>query len=409
MLIPGYAPTATERVLPKMALDFTTASLDARVTITRALNTATRINSSGFVETINANLPRFDYRSGVCQGLLIEESRINLMTYSETFTNAIYVKQRASIDPTPVTSPANTLTAYKIVEDTTASNTHRIFQTVTTIATAYTLSVFAKPAGRDFVYLGIVNSTGATRNAFFNVATGAIGTLGAGITATITALANGWYRCTATIDAAFAGSNSLIIGVAPANNTPSYTGDGVSGINVYGADVQLGGFPTSYIPNLATGTTTRNADVAVMTGTNFSSWWQATTGSASVRASQISVVSIAPWLQFDDTTANNIIALRGNSANPELYIKATTDQAQIDAGTIAANTQYNLSGAWNTDNCAAAINGAAAVTDASATIPTVTQARLGSDGTNYLNGWLQSILYWPQRITNAEVQAFSKL
>jgi hypothetical protein len=56
MITPAYSPTATERVLPRMALDFTTAVLDSRVTVTRALNTATAINSSGFVAIVNANL-----------------------------------------------------------------------------------------------------------------------------------------------------------------------------------------------------------------------------------------------------------------------------------------------------------------------------------------------------------------
>ena len=44
MITPAYSFTAMERVLPRLALDFTTASLDSRVTITRALNTATRFN-----------------------------------------------------------------------------------------------------------------------------------------------------------------------------------------------------------------------------------------------------------------------------------------------------------------------------------------------------------------------------
>ena len=75
MITPSFALTATERVLPRLALDFTTASLDPRVTFTRALNTATRINSSGLVETVNADTPRFDYTlnpGGACKGLLIE-------------------------------------------------------------------------------------------------------------------------------------------------------------------------------------------------------------------------------------------------------------------------------------------------------------------------------------------------
>jgi hypothetical protein len=60
MITPSFALTATERVLPRLALDFTTASLDSRVTFTRAGDTATVTNSSGYVTAINANLPRFD-------------------------------------------------------------------------------------------------------------------------------------------------------------------------------------------------------------------------------------------------------------------------------------------------------------------------------------------------------------
>jgi hypothetical protein len=91
---------------------------------------------------------------------------------------------------------------------------------------------------------------------------------------------------------------------------------------------------------------------------------------------------------------------------PKMALDFTT--ATLDAGTITSNTSYKLSGAWKTSSFATAINGATAVTQASGTLPTVTQARLGSDGTNFLNGILQKIQYYPQRLINNEVQAFSK-
>lgn len=144
-----------------------------------------------------------------------------------------------------------------------------------------------------------------------------------------------------------------------------------------------------------------------MTGTNFSSWWQANRGGVLVRARPGSVSGTRPWVQFDDNSADNIIALRGNTTNPELYIRATSDQAQIDAGTIVANTSYRLAGTWGTDSCAASVNSGTPVLDGAATIPTVTQARLGSDGTNYLNGWLESIEYYDTRPTNADLQVLS--
>ena len=145
-----------------------------------------------------------------------------------------------------------------------------------------------------------------------------------------------------------------------------------------------------------------------MTGTNFSDWYNATSGAILARSRQSVITGTRPSIYISDGTADNIISLRGLAANPELYIKATTDQAQIDAGTLTANSSFGLVGAWDTDNCAAAINGGAAVTDISATIPTVDRMLIGSDGTNYLNGQVERISYWPQRIINAEAQAFSK-
>lgn len=84
MITPSYALTATERVLPVMALDFTSASLDPRVSVARADNTATRFNASGFIEIVNANLPRFDFlpSGSICRGQLIEETRTNLLLNS---------------------------------------------------------------------------------------------------------------------------------------------------------------------------------------------------------------------------------------------------------------------------------------------------------------------------------------
>ena len=108
MITPSFSPTATERVLPRMALDFTTASLDSRVTFTRAGNTATVTNSSGVIAAINANLPRFDYdpTTLVCKGLLIEESRTNLLL------NSLLNGTSLATQLVTTTAAAHTLTFY---------------------------------------------------------------------------------------------------------------------------------------------------------------------------------------------------------------------------------------------------------------------------------------------------------
>ena len=382
MITPSFAITATERVLPSMALDFTTASLDSRVTFTRTGNTATVVNSSGFIAPINANLPRFDHNPTtlVCKGLLIEEARTNICLQSNTFANIAWSNTSVTITANAAVSPDGTSNASLL---TAAAADCAIFQTITvTTATAYVYSVYLRAATTtnislfvdvnglsSFVSLPITVTTSWQRFLFPFTTTGVL--------------------C------------RIYIGGGGSFGSPE-------AVFAFGAQLEVGAFATSYIPTTSA-SVTRNADVAVMTSTNFSSWYTATTGAAVVWAIPQTATGTRPLVQFDDTTANEIITLRGNVANPEMFIvDGGVTQAQIDAGTIVANTAYKLSGAWNTNNCAAAKDGAAVVTDNTATIPTPTQLRIGSDGTNYASAVIQKIMYWKQRIINAEVQAFSK-
>lgn len=409
MITPAYSPTATERVLPRLALDFTTGVLDSRVTVTRALNTATAINSSGYVATVNANLPRFDYNPTTlaCRGLLIEEARTNSLTYSEQFDNAAWAKTNATVTADATASPANTTTADKLIA-TAVSGIHRVFSTAAGNAvngTTYTFSVYAK-AG-EYGFLRLVDTSYMTSGPMFNLTNGTVSSTG-GFTATITPAANGFYRCTASFTAS--GTALLVsqILVFSSASTSDYTGDGTSGIFIWGAQLEAGAFATSYIPTTTT-SLTRNADVVTMTGTNFSGWYSSGAGAFQVATTPRTVTGVRPIIQADDASANNLIALRQNVADPELYIvSGGTPQTQIDAGTVTANIAYKLCGTWATDNCSAAKDGAAAVTDLTATIPTPTQLRIGNDGTNYGNMWVAKVNYWPQRVTNAETQAFSK-
>lgn len=416
MITPAFGLTATERVLPRLALDFTTALLDPRITFTRttgASNPATYVNSNGLVTLATNNQPRFDYNpiALVCRGLLIEESRTNSLQYAEDFTQSVWSKVGATISANAIEAPDGNTTADKLVEDT-STGSHRILATGTngislTSGLTYTVSFFVKNAGRDYAYIRLNNAGGDLVAGNVRLSDAAVTQTLTG-TITATTYLNGWVRIVGTGTSA---STSIGYGELRASNSAtyaSYTGDGTSGLYLWGAQLEAGSFATSYIPTTTTALT-RNADVATMTGTNFSDWYNAGAGGVVARVLPSTVSGTRPALQFDDATVNDAITLRGVTTNPELVIiDGGSPQAQIDAGTIAANTAYNLGAAWNINNCAASVNGGAAVTDNSATIPTATQARLGSDGSNYLNGHLQTLRYWPQRIINAEMQAFSK-
>jgi hypothetical protein len=404
MITPSFSLTATERVLPKLALDFTTANLDSRVTLTRSGDTATRVNSSGYIEVVNANTPRFDYSpvTLLCNGLLIEESRTNVLTYSNTFSNAAWSKLLLTVGASSETSPGGTSDASLLTGTTGGGGYLYVTSPYATSAVGHSASIYMKKGtGTSAILYFVTAGNGNGGSCNFDLNTGVASTpINYGsvtnTTATITPAGNGWYKCSISLTAT-AGNYFIQLQTI-----------GTITLSIWGAQVEVGAFPTSYIPTVAS-QVTRNADVATMTGANFSSWYSAGAGGVVTCVLPSTVSGTRPALQFDDTTANEVIALRGNTANPELVIvDGGAPQSQIDAGTIAANTIYNLGAAWTTDNCAAAVNGGAAVADITATIPTVTQARLGSDGANYLNGQLQTVRYWPQRITNAEVQAFSK-
>jgi hypothetical protein len=380
---------------PALAFDFTSAALDSRITFARSGNTATQVNASGFIETVAADTPRFDFNpvTLACKGLLVEESRSNLFTYSDQFNDAGWIKAGASITADDIIAPDGLQTGDKLIENT-ATSTHEVSKTLNVTVVPHTYSVYAKAGGRNWVRLLAFQSglSGAVAN--FDLSTGAIGFVGAIATASISDAGNGWYRCSMTYTPVSAAACLHVIYAASANNVVNYAGNGTSGIYIWGAQLEAGAFPTSYIPT-TTAALTRNADIATITGTNFSDFWQAVKGGASVFATPSTVSGIRPLVQFDDNTANEIIALRGNAADPELQIvDGGTPQVQLDAGTLAVNTPYSLTGWWQTNDCKARKDSGAVVTDTTATIPTVTQARIGSDGTNYLNGTIATINYY---------------
>jgi hypothetical protein len=360
-----------------LTFNFTTSSLDPRITLTRSGNTATVVNSSGFIAPINANLPRFNFDpiTLVCKGLLIEESRINYCLFSGNVASLSGWSADTSGGTIPTRTanyalaPDNTMSATRVQLNRGAGAFSRVQQVIGPLAAGiYTDSIWMKTtSGTGTANVGLRNDT-------------------TGVNCVVT---GNWQR--------FQLANA-VSSVAPSIQILSFTGipgtDVTADILVWGGQVELGVVATSYIPTTTT-VLTRNADVATITGANFSSFWQAGFGGATVQALPSTVSGTRPLIQFDDNTANEIIALRGNTTNPELYIvDGGTPQAQLDAGTIAANTAYSLTGWWSTNDCKARKDSGAVITDTTATIPTVTQMRIGSDGTNYLNGTIATINYY---------------
>ena len=315
-----------------------------------------------------------------------------------------------SITSNTIVAPDGTLTGDKLVEDTT-NNNHTVRQPITvTSGATYTSSCFIKAGERTECAVEIY--TGATvYRAVFNLLTGAfISSTGTG-SYNVSSVGNGWFRISITAAASTTTLNPFIFTSSGGNI--SYTGDGYSGIYIWGAQLEAGAFPTSYIATTAA-TVTRNADVASMTGTNFSSWFSSAEGTFYGEAAVSFVTTNFPTLcvayQVSSSNAIYLNSRGGASPNGRFEVNfAGVPQAVINNSTISSNTTFRSAGSYKFNDFALSTNAASVGTDTSGSLPAPTSLSIGSDiGVGqFANGTIKKIAYYPLRLTNAQLQALT--
>ena len=388
-----------------MLLDFLNPVLDPRITFSRGTG-ATRVNASGFIETVGNTTPRFDYDPVTLapRGLLIEEARTNLVTYSDDLSNAAWTKNRVSAVANATASPDGTSNADKINGDGTNGG-HNVSQAVTILAnTSYTLTAYAKAAELSWMYI-FVGGTGAGGFSTFNVATGTLGSLSGVITSrSITPAGNGWYRVQISLTTgATVGANFVEIAIANADTTGANTASG--GIFAYGAQLEAGSFATSYIPTVAS-TVTRNADVATMTGTNFSSWYNQSEGTIVAETALIAKSAASYGIYaFDDGTTNN--------AYPSFYSTGLQANSRVSGANVftSSGTLSPISKsafAYKIADYASSFNGASPTTQLSGAIPSgLNRLQIGAYNGFQTNGHIRTIAYYNTRLPNAQLQTLT--
>jgi hypothetical protein len=279
----GGVPAAIAGVAPlvdyRFAVDrneIDAVSLTDKLTVTTVDADGTFVNQAGLIQQATTNIPRFDHGPASRQslGLLVEESRENLLLQSENFsTSWALANIRAFGSGSAVndtTAPDGTLTADLLTEslDVSSSN-HNIAQAASvTTGVVYTVSVFAKlPVGstRQLQILVANSNFTVTPMAVFNLSNGTIASSGNG-TAAVVAFPNGWYRLIlTTIPSTSSGANSFNLRFHN-GSTNAYIGDGTSGIYLWGAQLETGASPTSYIPTTTTATTRSADDIKIAAG-----------------------------------------------------------------------------------------------------------------------------------------------
>jgi hypothetical protein len=369
--------------------------------------------------------PRFDYDPITLapKGLLIETTKTNLLLRSEEFDNASWSKDNSTITSNADVAPDGTTTADKLIANNSVDLTS-ISNGVARISASYsasatlTFSVFAKEAEFDRIQLYFSEGTGTTNRAQveYSLVNGSVVTA-ASVAGTFTSpsststyFGNGWYRFTLTFTAGTGTTARARFGVRDSGTT---TGDGTSGILIWGAQVEAGAFATSYIPTAAS-TVNRATDSAVMTNSNFLNWFNATEGTFVVSASVLLTTGNRGIYAASDGTNTNRIYLNLTNANPAnanhfIATGGAETYEVITNSLIFANTVFRDAFAYSTNYLNGATNGVLGTANTAVILPVVDQFRIGArgDNGNRIEGHVRNIIYYPTRLTDAQLQALT--
>jgi hypothetical protein len=350
------------------------------LSVTRA-TTATRVNSSGLIESVASNVPRLDYTNGSCPSILVEPQRTNLALRSQEFDNIVYSKVNATVTPNATTAPDGTLTADKI--ESTISGVLEIVQT-TINGNAKTISFYAKAGSINIVNLWV----GSTVT--FNLTSGTV-TAGSG---TIENVGNGWFRCIV--------SNTTFLNFNPFLITSA------SGQFVYlwGVQMELGSYATSYIPTTSA-SVTRNADVISKTG--ISSLIGQTEGVIffDFVYTQLDINGLIPITIIQNSSNHAYFYIDGNEKISFDFIYSGVDVVSIETanGFAVKGQRYKVAFAYKQNDFVVYINGVQIGTDNSGLIPSFSELNFGypyASGYTYPSTINLSAL-WKTRLTNTQL------
>lgn len=373
------------------------------ITFTRG-STATYFGADRLLKTAAIGEPRFDHDpvTGERIGLLIEESRTNLLTYSEQFDNAAWLKAASSVAPDAAAAPDGQSNAEKLVEDT-ALALHTAYRSIAVIAGTFTLSVFLKSAERTKAR--VIFATAGIIEGAFVIADLSNGTLGAitnrgsttGSTASISSAGSGWYRVTLTVPVATAATYYAEFDLVTGASTTSYTGDGASGLYIWGAQLESGVGATSYIH-----TTLSQVTRFIDSITLGASPWAGDAGTYIVEAKFYQPASSSVFVL--DRGASGRIWYDAINSDTECAMQSYNGATIINAGSASRDIFSKAALAFGGGQMRSCVNGGAIASGSH------TGAFGSGDlaiGSTRFNGYVKSVRFYPYAMTNAELQAIT--
>jgi len=377
-----------------------------------------------FPTTDRLNVPRLTYQNGGggCPALLLEPQRTNLMFYSEQFDDAYWTKSASSITSNSTTAPDGTSSADTLLANG-ASSAHSVATPSMSfaLATSYSVSVFVKKGTNDFIQLFTGAAIGGMF-ANFNINAGTVGTVGtitgSNPTSSITNFGNGWYRCTMNFTTFLAGSTLVkFVIVSSASAAREETNTLATSVILWGAQLELGAYPTTYIPT-TTASATRVADACFKTG--ISSLIGQTEGTFFVETEYdregLSVLA-RKLISANDGSSANLIDIYVPSGQNSLQARIRANSTTL--GGISTSSvplgKVKIAYAYKANDYVLYINGVqigTVTTGGSITFSSVVstlQIGDGESGADELGGKIGQVVVFKTRLTNAELASLTTL
>jgi prepilin-type N-terminal cleavage/methylation domain-containing protein len=408
----------------------------------------TYVGEDGLIKTAGINEPRFDHDpvTGESLGLLVEEQRTNLFLHSAKHNELQWINQDSSdsINTIETLSPDGTSNATKLFGNNGVTTRQSIYQSVSvTSGTTYTFSVFLKQGQRRYATIWF-DSPNISQGAFFGASSIIdlqTGTLVTGTTTRIIPYPDGWYRVHVTATPTTTQSMSMNLSVGGPNNNSGApydsTGNGASGIYVWGSQIEVGSFPTSYISTNGTlPPVPRSADMVDITGENFNSWYNQNEGSFFTVSNVFGLNTTANGVRF----ANGILKVVDNAVNNAFsrsHYYSPDTSARVAFGsrfsgaigfcqdnglTINNNITYKSANGYTNGVSldSLSVNSRPTISGSSVTtVPISTRMLIGrgyfggiagAPGGDfmYLNGHIDRLTYWPNRLPNTTLQSLTQ-